>query len=140
MKTLPLFFLAAIIAGSGTAITPALAQDAVPKWHPGLESVIISAKRPKGNYRLVLSNSRLGEAYFVSASVDVPYSDLNLVRDPDAEEFDRRIHLAARMVCQELDRKYPQTQYPILEGFDCVADAAREGMERANLVIANARR
>lgn len=118
---------------------PAAAQSAPPKWSPGLESVIISAKRPERNYRLLLSNSRLGEAFFVSASLSVPYSDLNLVKDPDADELDRRIHVAARLVCQELDHKYPQAQYPILEGFDCEHDAARDGMENARMVVAKAR-
>lgn len=91
------------------------------------------------NYRVVLSNSRLGEAFIVSASMEVPYNDLNLARDPDADELGRRIHIAARLICEEMDRKYPQSQYPILEGFDCEHDAAKDGMERANLVIASAR-
>jgi UrcA family protein len=138
MKAIHFLVVAALMAGAGLTASPASAQEP-PKWTPGLESVIISAKRPERNYRLVLSNSRIGEAFFVSASLDVPYSDLNLVREPDANELDRRIHVAARLVCRELDLKYPQVQYPILEGFDCVSDAARDGMENARMVIAKAR-
>jgi UrcA family protein len=140
MKTLHQFLLAAIIAPAALAAAnaPALAQQATPKWNPTLEQVIISAKASR-NYRVVLSASRLGEAFIVSASMEVPYSDLNLARDPDADELGRRIHVAARLICEQMDRKYPQVQYPILEGFDCEHDAARDGMERANLVIASAR-
>jgi UrcA family protein len=139
MKTLHHLILTVIIAAIGAPNTPALAQQAPAKWKPTLESVIISAQKPMRNYRLVLSSSRLGEAFFVSASINVPYNDLNLVQDMGAEELDRRIHVAARLVCQQLDRKYPQSQYPVLEGVDCVQDAAREGMDRANAVIASAR-
>jgi UrcA family protein len=139
MKTLHHLLLAALLTCIAAPAAPALAQQAAPRWRPSLESVIISAQKPMRNYRLVLSSSHLGEAFFISASIDVPYSDLNLAQDVGAEELDRRIHVAARLVCEQLDRKYPQAQYPILEGFNCVQDAARDGMERANLVIANAR-
>jgi UrcA family protein len=143
MKTTSLhhLMLSAITAFIGSALAggPALAQQATPRWKPSLESVIISAQKSNRNYRLVLSNSRIGEAFLVSASMEVPYSDLDLAKEPDADELGRRIHVAARLVCQQLDRKYPQTQYPILEGFDCVQDAAREGMERADMVIASAK-
>ncbi len=139
MKAIHFLVFAAMMTPVRFAAAPASAQQAPPRWKPGLESVIISAKRPNRNYRLVLSNSRLGEAFFVSASLDVPYSDLNLVREPDADELDRRIHVAARLVCHELDHKYPQAQYPILEGFDCEHDAAHDGMEHARMVIARAR-
>lgn len=137
MKTLHHLLLAALL--TCIAAPPALAQQATPKWKPGLESVIISAQKPMRNYRLVLSSSHLGEAFFISASIDVPINDLDLAKDIGAEELDRRIHVAARLVCETLDRKYPPAIYPILEGNDCVLDAAKDGMERANLVIANAR-
>jgi UrcA family protein len=140
MKTHPQLLLATIVVPTvlAAAHAPALAQQTTARWNPTLEQVIISAKASR-NYRVVLTNSRLGEAFIVSASMEVPYSDLNLTRDPDADELGRRIHVAAHLICEEMDRKYPQVQYPILEGFDCEHDAARDGMERANLVIANAR-
>ena len=139
MKAIHFLVLAGMMMGFSMAAPPASAQQTTPRWTPGLESVIISAKKPERNYRLVLSNSRLGEAFFVSASVEVPYSDLNLVRDPDADELDRRVGIAARLVCQQLDRKYPPTQFPILDGFNCVQDATHDGMDRARIVIAKAR-
>lgn len=123
---------------SGTAVAQqSQAQPAPPKWNPKLESVIISAMHGK-NYRVILSNTRLGEAFLVTASMAVPYNDLNLVRQADADEFGRRIHVAAHLVCEELDRKYPPQLYPILDGFDCEHDAAADGMDQANKVIAAA--
>src|SRR3954470_22327845 len=108
MKTTSLHQLLLMVTiasfGLTSATAPGLAQQAPPRWKPGLESVIISALKPNRNYRLVLSSSRLGEAFLVSASMEVPYSDLNLAREPDASELGRRIHVAARLVCLQLDR------------------------------------
>jgi UrcA family protein len=138
MKTNSLhhLMLAAIMlasAGSG----PVLAQPVV-KWSPNRESVTITATASK-NYRVILSNSHLGEAMMVSASIPVPYNDLDLTKDPGADEFGRRIHVAAHLICAELDRKYPPAQFTILEGFDCEHDAAVDGMEQANKIIASRR-
>ena len=78
-------------------------------------------------------------AFVVTASMPVPYSDLNLAREADAAELGRRIHVAAHLVCFELDRKYPPELYPIVEGDDCEHHAALDGMDRANQAIAAAR-
>ena len=139
MKTQSLHHLvlaAAMLASAGLA--PALAQDAAARWTPTRENVTITAKAQR-NYRVVLSSSHLGEAIMVSASIPVPYNDLDLTKDAAADEFGRRIHVAAHLICTELDRKYPPSQYPILEGFDCEHDAAVDGMEQANKVIASKR-
>lgn len=134
-----LMLVAAMLAGAALANPSAFAQQAQPRWTPTRESVVVSAV-PTHNYRIVLSASHLGEAFIVSASMQVPYSDLDLAKDPDAEEFGRRIHVAARLVCRQLDLKYPPTLYPIVEGFDCEHDAASDGMSRANVIIASARK
>jgi UrcA family protein len=140
MKNIALYHLAlASILSLPAAAGPVFAQQAPQKWVPTRESITISAS-PTRNYRIVLSASHLGQAFVVSASMPVPYSDLNLTRDPDAEELGRRIHVAARLVCLQLDQKYPPMQYPILDGFNCEHDAAAEGMSRADLVIASARK
>ncbi|HEX4637683.1 MAG TPA: UrcA family protein [Rhizomicrobium sp.] len=143
MKTISLHHLTLASLTSFGALAmaggPAFAQQAPPKWVPTRESITISAAASK-NYRVVLTGSHLGQALIVSASMAVPYSDLNLTRDPDAAELGRRIHVAARLVCNQLDLKYPPTQYPILDGFDCEHDAAVDGMSRADLVIASARK
>lgn len=134
-----LMLFASIGLASGAALaqqTPS--QEAPPKWKPSLESVTVSGMMPK-NYRVILSSTRLGEAYVVTASMQVPYSDLNLARETDAAELGRRIHVAARLVCYELDRKYPPDLYPILQGDDCEHAAAMDGMDRANQIIAAAR-
>ena len=135
----PVAFLLAVVAlglGSG----PAFAQPAnPPKWTPSRESITVSAA-PTHNYRVILTGSHLGEAFIVSASMAVPYSDLNLTKDPDAAEFGRRIHVAAHLVCRQLDLKYPPAQYPILDGFNCEHDAAVDGMSHADMIIASARK
>lgn len=133
-----LLLSALLLVSGGLTIGPALAQQAAAKWTPSRESVTITAKATK-NYRLVLTNSHLGEAMMVSASIPVPYNDLDLSKDPGADELGRRIHVAARLICEELDRKYPPAIYPILEGFNCEHDAAADGMEQANKVIAEKR-
>ena len=72
--------LAAVaLCAAGFALAPALAQEA-PRWTPGRESVTITAKANR-NYRVVLSSSHLGEAIMVSASIPVPYHDLDLTKE-----------------------------------------------------------
>jgi UrcA family protein len=70
----------------------------------------------------------------------VPYADLNLARDADASELDRRIHVAARLVCTELDIKYPPSQYPTIAGDDCEQVATRDGLTQADQIIAAAKK
>ncbi len=95
------------------------------------------------NWRAALTASHLGKAFAVSASMPVPYADLDLVKSEDADELGRRVQVAARLVCQELDNKYPPAQFPIIEGYsgtECVRVTARDSMEEANMVIAKAKR
>jgi UrcA family protein len=130
--------LVALLVPAGLA-GPALAQPA--GWKPRLESIIVRAGAMR-DWHMALTASHLGTAFMVSASIPVPYSDLDLAQEPGATELGRRIQLAARLVCQELDRKYPPTQFPILEGYDdgdCARLAARDGMEQVNMVLASAR-
>jgi UrcA family protein len=137
-----LTLVAGMLAVTGLAIAgePALAQQASPRWKPGVESVIVRAGAMK-DWHMALTASHLGKAFMVSASIPVPYSDLDLAKETDATEFGRRIQVAARLVCVELDNKYPPTQYPILDGYsgnDCARMAAREGMDQVNTIIASA--
>jgi UrcA family protein len=122
-----------------TGLSPALAQPA--GWKPRLESIIVKAGAMR-DWHMALTASHLGTAFMVSASIPVPYSDLDLAQEPGASELGRRIQVAARLVCQELDRKYPPAQFPIVEGYDdgdCARLAARDGMEQVNMVLASAR-
>jgi UrcA family protein len=120
---------------------PARAQQASARWTPRVESIIVKAGAMK-NWHMALTASHLGKAFAVSATIPVPYADLDLVKGEDADELGRRVQVAARLVCQELDNKYPPTQYPILEGYsgaDCVRVTARESMQQADMVIASAK-
>ena len=130
-----------MLASVGLATAPACAQPAKARWTPRLESIVVRAGAPK-DWRMALTASHLGKAFAVSATIPVPYADLDLVKDEDAAELGRRVQVAARLVCQELDTKYPPTQFPILEGYsgaDCVRVTARDSMEQANMVIASAK-
>jgi UrcA family protein len=130
-----------MLASTALTSAPALAQQTPARWRPSVESIIVRAG-PMKDWRLALTASHLGKAMMVSASIPVPYSDLNLAKEPDATEMGRRIEVAARLVCVELDNKYPPTQYPVLEGYsgyDCARVAARDGMEQVNTIIASAK-
>jgi UrcA family protein len=135
-----LMLVAIMLASIGLAVAngPAVAQQTQAKWKPSLESVTVSAAAAK-NYRVILSGSHLGEAFVVTASMPVPYSDLDLAKEPGATELGRRIHVAAHLVCLQLDLKYPPALYPILEGDDCERTAAVDGMSRADQIIAAAK-
>jgi UrcA family protein len=132
---------ASVLAFTGLVIEPALAQQASARWKPGVESVIVRAGAMK-NWEMALTASHLGKAFMVSASIPVPYSDLDLAKEQDATEFGRRIQVAAHLVCVELDNKYPPEHYPLLEGYsgyDCIRMAARDGMEQVSTIIASAK-
>ena len=96
-KSLHLLTLAAgMLAFTGLAM-PALAQQTAARWKPSVESVVVRAGAMK-NWRDALTASHLGKAFMVSASIPVPYSDLNLAMDTGATELDRRIHVAAQLI------------------------------------------
>ncbi|HSS12257.1 MAG TPA: UrcA family protein [Rhizomicrobium sp.] len=138
MKTLHHLILVALTLAF-TGGTAAVAQEK-PRWKPRVESVIVRAGGSR-DYHMALTASHLGKAFLVSASIPVPYSDLDLTKE--ADELGRRIRVAAELVCQQLDNKYPPAQYPVLEGysgFDCVRMASKDSMEQADLIIANAKR
>jgi len=94
-------------------------------------------------YRNIPEISRMtvqGHKFLViSASIPVPYSDLNLAQETGATELGRRIRVAARMACQQLDLKYPPHIYAVIGTDDCQRNAADSGMAEANVVIAAAR-
>ena len=142
-KSLHNIMLASLLLGpvAGTfAADPALAQPAQPRWRPRVEAIIVRAA-PSKDWHIALSSSHLGKAFMVSASIPVPYSDLDLSRQPDADEMDRRIQIAARLVCQELDNKYPPTQFPLIEGYsgiECARQAARDGRSQITTILASA--
>lgn len=134
-------FVAVLLASAAFAAAPAAAQPAKARWAPRVESIVVTAGATK-DWRMALTASHLGKAFAVSASIPVPYGDLDLAQEPDAAELGRRVHVAARLVCQELDSKYPPMQFPILQGYsgqECVRVTARDSMEQADMVIASAK-
>ena len=101
--------------------------------------MIIVTANPIKNWQGLLTGTHFSEALAVSASLSVPYRDLNLVTQPDASELQRRIHVAASLVCQQLDQKYPIPQYVELAKDDCYSAAVSDGLARADQAIAAAR-
>lgn len=138
-----LVLVALVLASAALTALPAGAQTrSTARWAPRIESITVKAGAMK-NWRAALTASHLGKAFAVSASMPVPYADLDLVKTEDADELGRRVQVAARLVCQELDSKYPPAQFPIIEGYsgtECVRVTARDSMEEANMVIAKAKR
>lgn len=133
-------FACLLAAISILIVQPAAAQQAPPRWNPGVETITVTAMAAAKNLRAVLTGTHFAEAFAVSASIPVPYADLNLARDADASELDRRIHVAARLVCTELDIKYPPSQYPTIAGDDCEQVATRDGLTQADQIIAAAKK
>ena len=131
-----------VLASAGLTALPASAQRSTARWSPQIESITVKAGAMK-NWRAAMSASHLGKAFAVSASMPVPYADLDLIKAEDADELGRRVQIAAHLVCQELDSKYPPQQFPVIEGYsglECVRATARDSMEEANMVIARAKR
>ena len=129
----------AALTGVALAHAPALAQQTAPNWKAPMATITVTA----APYRNLPEISRMtvqGHKFLaVSASVPVPYSDLDLTGESGAAELGRRIHVAARMACRQLDLKYPQHIYPVIGTDDCQRNAADTGMAEANVVIAAAR-
>ena len=131
-----------VLATVAVTALPASAQRSTARWSPRIESIVVKAGAMK-NWRAALTASHLGKAISVSASMPVPYADLDLVKGEDVDELGRRVQVAARLVCQELDNKYPPIQFPLIEGYsgqECVRVTARASMEEADMVIARAKR
>jgi UrcA family protein len=131
--------LTALVPGFIIVLPAAMAQQTPPKWRPIPETITVTAMSAARNLRAALTGTNFAEAFAISASIPVPYSDLNLAREADAGEFDRRIGVAAKLVCEELTLKYPPSQYPIIAGDDCVQGATKDGLAQANQIIATAR-
>lgn len=137
----PKHLMLAILMLASVGLAPASAQPAKARWTPQLESIVVKAGALK-DWRMALTASHLGKAFAVSATIPVPYADLDLLKEEDAAELGRRVQVAARLVCQQLDSKYPPALFPIIEGYsgsDCVRVTARDSMEQANMVIASAK-
>ena len=127
------------VIGLGLANGSAAAQERPATRKAPIATITVTA----APYRNLGEISRLtvqGHKFLViSASIPVPYSDLDLAQAPGATELGRRINVAARIACQQLDIKYPPHIYAVMGTDDCQRNAANGGMAEANVVIAAAR-
>jgi UrcA family protein len=127
------------LIGLALAHAPADAQERPASRRAPMATITVTA----APYRNIPEISRMtvqGHKFLViSASIPVPYSDLNLAQETGAAELGRRIKVAARMACQQLDIKYPPHIYAVIGTDDCQRNAADSGMAEANVVIAAAR-
>lgn len=134
-------FAALMLALTGLAVAngPVTAQERPATRKMPMATITVTA----APYRNMGEISRLtvqGHKFLVvSASIPVPYSDLDLAQARGADELGRRIRVAARMACQQLDIKYPPNIYAVMGTDDCQKNAANNGMSEANAVIAAAR-
>ncbi len=139
------FILVAImfaVVGLTFANGPAVAQQKSAKWKPAVDTITVTAApMPAKKLRELFRMTAFGQSFLVvSASIPVPYSDLDLAREQGAAELGRRINVAARLACQQLDFKYPSYIYPPEDGDNCEQTAAKDGMAEANVAIAAAKR
>ena len=134
-----LVLLAAVFAfvGATLASEPARAQQRSPR---PMATITVTAA-PIGNLREIQRLTVQGNKFLaVSASIPVPYGDLNLAQTSGATELGRRVKVAARMACQQLDNAYPSYIYPVIGTDDCEKTAADNGLAEAGSVIAAAKR
>jgi UrcA family protein len=137
-KSHPYKHLLLAAAGLAAMAAPLAAQPVAPRWKPGPEVIVVTANFDP-NWRNVLTGTSISSAIAVSASLPVPYGDLDLTRPPDVDEFGRRINVAAGFICRQLDVKYPPQQYPILNGDDCFQSAVNNGMTSVSQIVAAVR-
>lgn len=127
------------VTGFAFATGPATAQEKPAARKAPIATITVTA----APYRNIGEISRMtvqGHKFLVvSASIPVPYSDLDLGKDSGADELGRRVRVAARMACHQIDMKYPPHIYPVIGTDDCQRNAADGGMAEANMVIAAAR-
>jgi UrcA family protein len=76
----------------------------------------------------------------ISLSRPVSYADLDLRRQADAAELEKRISDAAKATCKQLDATYPESSLyqSIPADQDCFKTATSKAMAMAKLVIADA--
>jgi UrcA family protein len=105
------------------------------RGRPANEEVQIIGRRPPQE------RSSIGAPIeYVSVSREVRYDDLDLRTHWGAHVLRARIVRGAQEACRELDRRYPETSYPMTEGSPpCVRSAVEGAMDQADNAIAEAR-
>ena len=65
----------------------------------------------------------------ISVSRSVSFADLDLSDSANVTTLENRVHQAAQDACNEIERRYPKSDYrPIPANQDCVGNAVREAM------------
>src|SRR5437868_7638150 len=97
LRVLMLVFV--VLAGVSLPNGSTMAQQAAPKWKAPIATITVTTA-PSRDLREAQRLTIYGHTFLaVSASIPVPYGDLNLRQETGASELGRRIHLAARMAC-----------------------------------------
>lgn len=118
---------------------PAQAQQTSRNSKP-IATITVTAS-PIGNLREIQRLTVQGNKFLaVSASIPVPYGDLNLAQQGGVSELNRRIKVAANMAGDQLDMAYPPTIYAVIGTDDCVKVAAENGLAEAGRVVASRKR
>ena len=123
--------------GLTLASGPAFAAQQAPiNWKAPMATITVTTA-PLPNLQELERISIFGSKFLVvSASIPVPYSDLNLTQDAGTAELGRRINMAAHLACEQLYIKYPPNMYPVMGTDDCERKAADGGRADAGSVIA----
>jgi UrcA family protein len=134
-----LFGLTAASGWAATATSGTLTPTPGPATHEQNEEIIIHApetvvKRTPADPRPY----RLQNAEVITGEKPVTFADLDLSKPGDVMELQRRISDTARDICQELNRRYPRTQFQVVVDRDCVRAATDDAMGvMKDLIAAN---
>jgi UrcA family protein len=123
-----LFGLAAA-NGGWAAPAGSSAPTAGPATHEENEQIIIHA--PEMVVKRMPTNPRpysLQNAEVITGEKSVNFADLDLSKPADVTELQKRISETARDICQDLNRRYPRTQFQVVVDRDCVKSATDEAM------------
>jgi len=100
----------------------------------------ITVVAPEVVQRKIVGRTMIGAPIeVISLSRPVSYADLDLTKQSDADELEKRIGDTAKAACKELNIMYPDAMFqPIPANQNCTRTATSEAMEVAKLVIAAA--
>jgi UrcA family protein len=127
----------AVVGILAIASQPVYAQQ-VSRTSEATEEVKVTAPEVE---RIRVGQTSIGAPIeVISLSRPVSYGDLDLTRQSDANELEKRILDTAEAACKELDNMYPDGSLyqPIPSDQNCVKSATTEALKEAHLVIAAA--
>jgi UrcA family protein len=125
-RSLKIFLLGGALAASLSAI-PAMAQDS----YSGDEEVIVRAPRYHAPERSTIG----APIQTVGTSQPVRFDDLDLRTAWGVRRLHDRIEHTARLLCRQLDARYP---IPASDSPDCYRNAVDDAMYQADQAIAQA--